>query len=118
MPVASVGKYEFAPRDVRERFPAPLLYVGWDDHKMFCAPFAVPLPPTMRFGELCRGPLAAMFGAHPDFARVDWSRVAWLRSGQPFDPDPEKTLAENGLGHKDVLRFRTPGLLGLAGSAF
>ena len=31
-------------------------------------------------------------------------------------PDPAKSLAENGLTHKDVIRFRTPGLHGLNGS--
>jgi len=27
-------------------------------------------------------------------------------------------MAENGMGHKSVIRFRTPGLTGLAGSCF
>ena len=27
-----------------------------------------------------------------------------------------KTLAENGLRHKDALRFQTPGLTGIAGT--
>ena len=30
----------------------------------------------------------------------------------------DKTLAEHGLGHKSVIRFRTPGLTGLSGSCF
>ena len=47
MAVASVGKYEFAPKDTADKFPAPLLYIGWEDHLMLCAPFCVPLPPVM-----------------------------------------------------------------------
>ena len=30
--------------------------------------------------------------------------------------EPVRSLAENGLGHKDVIRFRTPGMTGIAGS--
>ena len=33
-----------------------------------------------------------------------------------WQPDPARSLAENGLGHKDVIRFRTPGMTGIAGS--
>jgi phenol hydroxylase P4 protein len=31
-------------------------------------------------------------------------------------PDPAKSLADNGLTHKDAIRFRTPGLTGIKGS--
>ena len=47
---------------------------------------------------------------------IDWSKVEWLKSGQPWQPDVEKSLAENGLKHKDVIRLRTPGLTGIKGS--
>jgi phenol hydroxylase P4 protein len=53
----------------------------------------------------------------PDFKRIDWAQAEWFKSGQPFKPDFDKSLAENGLGHKDVIRFRTPGLAGIKGSA-
>jgi len=43
--------------------------------------------------------------------------VQWFKSGQPWQPDFGKTLAENGLGHKDAIRFRTPGLTGIRGSS-
>ena len=66
--------------------------------------------------RLCRGAFPGIFGAHPDFAKIDWGRAEWFKSGQPWKPDHAKSLAENGLGHKDVLRFRTPGLTGLSGS--
>ena len=54
MAVAALSKYEFAAKDSVDKFPAPLLFIGWEDHKMFCAPFAVPLPPTMKFADMCR----------------------------------------------------------------
>ena len=93
-----------------------LLYVGWEDHLLFCAPFAFPFPPAMRFGDVVEQALPGAFGYHPDFARIDWQAVQWFKSGQPFTPDFDKSLAGNGLGHKDVIRFRTPGLTGIKGS--
>jgi len=117
MPVVALRPYEFAPADGPDRFHGnQLLYIGWEDHLMFCAPFALPLPPTLPFQALLDGVIPAAFGAHPDCARIDWAQAIWFKSGQPWTPDPAKSLADNGLRHKDVIRFRTPGLLGIAGS--
>lgn len=116
MSVAAVKEYDFPPKDVRENFPAPLLYIGWEDHLLFCAPFCLPLPPDMPFGVLPTVVLPGVFGWHPDFQKIDWGQVQWFKSGQPWQPDPAKSLADNGLAHKDVIRFRTPGLNGIKGS--
>jgi phenol hydroxylase P4 protein len=116
MAVAAVRKYEFAPKDTVDKFPAPLLYVGWEDHLMFCAPFCVPFPPTLKFGDMCRGAFPGIFGAHPDFAKIDWDKAEWFKSSKAWTPDHAKSLADNGLAHKDAIRFRTPGLTGLQGS--
>ena len=116
MSVASVVPYDLPARDTVDKFPAPLLYIGWEDHLLFCAPFCLPLPPDMPFGALASQVLPGVFGYHPDFARIDWDQVQWLKSGKPFTPDPARSLADNGLRHKDVIRFRTPGLNGIGGS--
>lgn len=116
MSVKALGPYNFPAKDVRENFPAPLLFIGWEDHLMFCAPVCLPLPPDTPFGALGAAVLPGIYGPHPDFAKIDWSRVEWSKSGQPWQPDPAKSLADNGLQHKDVIRFRTPGLTGLNGS--
>lgn len=116
MSVTAAGPYDFPARDAAGNFPAPLLYLGWDQHMMFCAPFAVPVSPATRFGDLVRQLLPRLFGEHPDFARIDWARVQWFRSAVLFTPDMGKSLADQGFGHKSVLRFRTPGLEGLHGS--
>jgi phenol hydroxylase P4 protein len=118
MAVAAVKEYKGVRMDSEDRFHgARLLYVGWEDHLMFCAPFAFPFPPDLPFGALIDAVFPGAFGAHPDFAHIDWSAVEWFKSGEPFTPDPNKSLAENGLVHKDVIRFRTPGLKGIAGSS-
>ena len=117
MSVVAVQPYNFPAQDTREKFPAPLLYIGWDEHLMFCAPFCLPLPPDMPFGALGTAVLPGVYGWHPDFAKIDWAQAQWLKNGQPWQPDFTKSLADNGLVHKDVIRFRTPGLKGIAGTA-
>ena len=94
-----------------------LLYIGWDRHSMICAPIALPLSPSLRFGDLIDKVLpTTAIAAHPDWSHIDWSKVAWLNSNQPFVPDLDKSLADNGLGHKALLRMRTPDLHGIGGS--
>lgn len=117
MAVQALKDYHFPAADSVDKFHGgQLLYIGWDDHLMFCAPFAYCLPPNTRFGDLCEKFLPHSFGYHPDWQQVDFSKATWLKSGQPFQPDMNKTLAELGLKHKDVLRLQTPGLKGIAGS--
>lgn len=118
MPVQAVVKEHVGEmKDRLENFHGnQLLFVGWEDHLMFCAPFAFPFPPAMPFRELVEKVLPAAFGYHPEFARIDWGKVEWKKSGRPFAPDLSRSLAENGLRHKDVIRFRTPGLTGIDGS--
>jgi len=123
MTVAAIKDYHFPPADSLDKFHgAQLIYVGWDQHLLFCAPYCFPLPPTMPFGAMVEQVLPPAFGYHPEFKQIDWSQVQWLRSngtaaGEPFTPDFAKSLADNGLGHKDAIRFRTPGLNGIQGSA-
>ncbi|TDU32597.1 phenol 2-monooxygenase P4 subunit [Panacagrimonas perspica] len=93
-----------------------LLYIGWEDHLMFCAPLCIPVPPTLPFGALTAQIIPDLYAAHPDASAIDWSKVEWFSSSQPFTPDLSKSLADNGLGHKASLRFRTPGLTGIKGS--
>jgi phenol hydroxylase P4 protein len=116
MSVVAVKEYDFPMKDVRENFPAPLLFIGWEDHLLFCSPYALPLPPDTPFGALASAVLPGIYGYHPDFAKIDWGKVEWFKSGRPWKPDPAKSLADNGLVHKDVIRFRTPGLTGIKGS--
>ena len=116
MSVVALKPYKFPARDARENFPAPLLFIGWEDHLLFAAPVALPLPSDTLFGALCTQVLPGTYGYHPDFSKIDWSQVQWFKSGQPFNPVASKTFADNGLGHKDVIRFRTPGLTGIKGS--
>jgi len=70
----------------------------------------------MRFDALIHKVLPKLYGEHPDFANIHWDKVQWFRGSTMFTPKLAGTLAEHGVGHKSVLRFRTPGLEGLRGS--
>jgi phenol/toluene 2-monooxygenase (NADH) P4/A4 len=119
MPVQAIrSDYVGEVKDRIELFHGnQLVYVSWDQHNMVCAPVAFPLPPAMPFGALVDQVLAgSAYAAHPDWPKVDWKKVEWFKSKEPFQPAFTKSLADNGIGHKTLLRFRTPGLAGIGGS--
>jgi len=116
MTVQTLKESNIPAADTMDKFHGnQILYIGWDQHLLFCAPFAYCLPPSTRFGDVVEQNLAFSYSRHPDWAKIDWSKVEWLKSGKPWQPDMNKTLGELGLKHKDALRFRTPGLNGIAG---
>lgn len=116
MSVAAIGNYSHESHDGAARFSAPLLYIAWDEHMMFAAPVVLPLSLDTTIEQLQKQVLPKLYGQHPDFARIDWSRAQWFRGSTMFTPKMEGTLASQGFGHKSVLRLRTPGLEGLRGS--
>ena len=118
MPVKAMYDYQGEPKDVQENFHGnQLVYLGWDKHLMFCAPVCLPLPPDMPFGALVQEVLPGVYSSHPDWERIDWGRVEWTLDQQPFTPALDRGLADQGIGHKSLLRFRAPGLDGIGGVA-
>lgn len=118
MPVKAITPdYRGQVRDTLANFHGnQIVYVGWDHHLMFCAPFAYALPPTMPFKTLRDEVMPEAFSLHPEYAAIDWNKTTWLLNGQAFTPDLEKGLAEQGIDHKSVLRFQTPDLKGYQGA--
>jgi phenol/toluene 2-monooxygenase (NADH) P4/A4 len=109
----SIGPYPLREADLENRFHGNrLIYLCWEHHLMFCAPFCVPLPPTLPFGAVVHEVLPELYGEHPEFELIDWSRVEWFNSGKRFRPDFGKSLEHHGFAHKTLIRFRTPALLG------
>ena len=117
MPVKAIGDYPVLPRDVQENFHGNIMVIiGWDKHLMISSPMAFPLPPDMPFGAFVQEVMPAAFSPHPEWVQIDWEKVNWLLNDAPFKPDMEKSLVENGIDHKSVIRLQTPGLNGLEGS--
>lgn len=105
-------------RDVEANFHGNrVVYVHWEDHLSFCAALAFPLPPGMPFGALVSEVIAPHYAAHPEAAKIDWAKAEWEIDGAKVTPDMGKSLAENGIGHKSLVRFWTPGLTGYKGAA-
>lgn len=118
MPVKSVvPNYVGEVKDAADKFHGNIVvYFNWVDHLMFCAPVAFPLPQDMALGAAVSDLLPNIYGKHPDWQNIDWSKVRWELDRQPFTPDMRKSLKDNGVGHKSVLRFVTPGLTGINNS--
>lgn len=117
MPVKAIDpSYHGELKDKQERFHGnQLLNVCWEKHTMFGWPMCIPVPPALPFGALVAQILPSIFGSHPDFAKIDWSTAVWTTARGPFTPDLAKSLEEQGIGHKALIRFRTPGLDGHRG---
>ena len=103
-------------RDRVENFHGnQVVYLHWEEHLLFCSAMAFPFPPDMPFGAIIGEIIPTFYGMHPDFEKIDWSAVRWQIDGQDATPDPEKSLKDNGIGHKSLIRFWTPGLTGAGG---
>lgn len=118
MTVKSInGEYPVVMMDSVDHFHGnQLVYVGWDHHTSICSANAYPLPPDMPFGALTDTVLPGVLGAHPDFPQIRWDKVEWILDGEPFTPDMGKSLKDNGVGHKSLIRLRTPGIDGYQGT--
>ncbi|ALG66622.1 phenol hydroxylase subunit P4 [Beggiatoa leptomitoformis] len=118
MPVVAISPdYRGEVRDKVDNYHGNyIIYIGWDQHLMFCAPFAFLLSPQVSFQEVINNVLPTAIQSHPDFSQIQWDKTEWLHDGKPFIPSWNKSLLENGLHHKSSLRLRTPALQGLNGS--
>ncbi len=117
MSVTAIKEYVGVPLDVVANFHGnQLLYVAWDRHLMYAAPGIFGAAPGMKFGDFVAQTLAPIYQGHPDAAQIDWSKTEWEKGDKPWTPDFARTVAENGLVHKEFLRFRTPGLNGYMGA--
>ncbi|MGO9818497.1 MAG: phenol hydroxylase subunit P4 [Acidocella sp.] len=104
-------------RDLQKNFHGNILvFVHWEEHLSFCSALAFPLPPAMPFGALVSEVIAPHYAAHPDAGKIDWSKVIWSIDGEKGTPDFNASLEANGLHHKSLVRFWTPGLSGIVGS--
>jgi phenol hydroxylase P4 protein len=112
MPVVARKEYVGVARDRVENFNGKqLVYASWDHHLLFAAPFLLCLTPQTTFAQLLgNGPCT--FAAGRPGCRADRLAACAMAQGQPtLGARPgTPSLVANGIGHKDQLRFKTPGL--------
>ena len=58
------------------------------------------------------------YAAHPDTAKLDLDKLEWKRDQEAWQPDLDKSLKDNGVGHMDYLEIRSPGLAGMHGKGY
>ncbi len=117
MAINALKDYVDNDRDAVENFHGnQVVYIDWDKHRLFSGALAFPLPPSMPFAALVDELIPSVWGSHPLFKAIDWGDVEWILDDAPFSPDRAASLVENGIGHKSLLRFVTPGDNGIAGS--
>ena len=111
------ANYRGEVRDSQKNFGDNiLLYIGWDEHLLFCSALTFPVSPQMTFQELYEQVLPQGFSQHPDFAHIEKDKIQWVLNGEAFQPVYEQTLAQQGIDHKSLLRFKTIGLNGWQGT--
>jgi phenol hydroxylase P4 protein len=111
MTVTSTKHYEGVPRHPVENFGGNQInYVSWDHHLLFAAPFCLCPNPDMKLADFLEDIVNPLLAADPDAEKLDWHKVVWQKGLDSWQPDLDKTLRENGVGHKDLLRFKTPGM--------
>jgi len=111
MALTSTKPYVAVPRDLVQNFNGKqIVYVCWDHHLLFATPFLLVVEPGMLLGDMLQNVVKPLMLPDPDGAAVDLTQVGWLKSGQPWKPDLNASLAANGIVHKEQLRFSTPGL--------
>lgn len=116
MSVTAIKEYVGTPLDVVENFKGnQLLYVCWDGHLMYAAPFIFSVPPTMKFEDFLAQMVVPVIKDHPDTPKINWRATTWEKAEKAWTPQFDRTVAENGLVHKEYLRFNTPGLNGYKG---
>ncbi len=117
MAIVTKGDYPTIMMDSVDKYHGnQLVYVGWDKHKLINSAMTFPLPPQMPFGALVSEVMPSCYKDHPEFEKVVWDdSVIWRLNGEVFTPDFEKSLIDNGIDHKSLVRFETPNLTGLNG---
>jgi phenol hydroxylase P4 protein len=111
MAVVSRKEYIGVPRDALENYKGKqLLFISWDHHMLVAAPIMFRADPQLILRELLDTQLMPLLQSDPDAAAISWDKVEWLKGTESWVPDYDRSLADNGIRHKQQLRMRTPGL--------
>ena len=117
MGMVTIGDYDFPCADRVENYGGDInIYCCWEHHLLVPAPAAYRLSPEMTLRLFIEQMFIPDHNHHPDMSHLDLGRLRWTHDSQPWDPDLEKTLTENGVTHMSYLSFYQPGLDGVKGS--
>ncbi len=119
MPIqAYFDNYKGEVKDRVENFHGnQLVYVNWDKHLLFSAPFTLMVAPSLTYAEFIKEVLPTAFNQHPQWSEVNWQTASWLLDGRAFTPQMKVSLIDQGINHKSFLRLQTPELTGIANAS-
>lgn len=106
MPVTAItDDYRFPSRSRRELYGDDLLvHVLWQGNPFFAAGATFRVPAVTRWADFVEQTVEPWASGDPDH-RPGAART-WSLDGKPFDPRPDSTVDELGVGHKSLLAFR------------
>lgn len=105
MPVKALYDYDFPSADRAELFgDDQLVYVHWDGNPLFCSAACFRVPRAMPFGEFVAQIVTPWAASDPDFD--PGAPLSWRLFDEPLAPEPGRSLADLGIGHKALLHFR------------
>ncbi len=113
MSIRSMKEYVGVPRDLVENYAGKqLMFTSWDHHLLFASPFVHCVDPKMSFKDFVAEVLLPLLVSDPDTGEIDWKGdgISWLKSNKPWQPDWSASIADNGIRHKEQLRFKTSNL--------
>lgn len=115
---AKYADYQGSVRDRVENFHGnQLVYVMWERHLLFATPLTFLANPAMSFADFLDEVLHPALSPHPESQDMDLKGAKWRLDGEDLQPNLEKSLADNGIDHKSLLRLITPRLSDLADAA-
>jgi phenol hydroxylase P4 protein len=106
MAVKALGKYDIPARDRQEVFgDDQLVYLYVPNNYWFCSAACFRAGRAMSFEAFWETMLAPFVHSDSNLAGRSWRDGRWQLNGEPFTPDPERSLAAQGIGHKSLLTW-------------
>ncbi len=104
MSVRAIAEYSFPSRSRAELYgDDQLVHVLWRGNLFLAAAATFRAPKAMPWRDFVASVVEPWAGSDPDYRPGSGRR--WTVDGQPFDPDPETSLAGLGVGHKSLVAF-------------
>ncbi|MDI3313828.1 MAG: phenol hydroxylase subunit P4 [Mycobacterium sp.] len=107
MSVKALGSYDFPAKDRQELFgDDQLVHVLWENNMFFCAAACFRVPRAMTWSDFKTQMIDPWASADPDYRPND--ATGWRIDEEEINPKPTETIADLGIPHKGVIRFRVP----------
>lgn len=100
--IKSIGAYDFPSRSAEPLYGDDmLLHVLRADSMFFCSAVTFRAPKAMSFDDFYNGMVLPLMSTDPDFDAS--MQLSWKLVDDAFVPDGAKSLADNGIRHKNTL---------------